>query len=486
MMNRFRVVLRPISVTLAAQSFFMALCAGYAIFSGEFGSFRSFGITILVTLSVAAVFWFFSVPRARSHLSIRSGFLLVSFVWIAVTLVGALPYMISASIPSFANAYFESVSGFTTTGATILADIEALPRSMLLWRAFTHWLGGGGIIVLSIAVLPLLGISGAQMMKAETTGVKKEKLTPRIAQTAKYLWFLYMSLTVILIAFLVYGGMGFFDAVCHAFSAIATGGLSTKNASIGHFNSLYIDVVITVFMLIGSINFVLLIKAARGQLGSVFRDSELKAFLGIYIVSAALITFFLYRGGDYERWQDALRYGSFQAASILSTTGFATADFEKWIPAAQAALFILFFIGGCSGSTSGGVKVVRYVVMVKQLFIEMKYLIHPRAVYTIRLNNAPVERRIVYSVMGYFSVYIFTVLTGTIVIATCGADLFSSFTGVLGTIGTVGPGFGTFGPSKNYSALPDYGKYVLSFVMLVGRLEFYTFLIIFTPWFWKK
>lgn len=484
-MNQLRIVFRPISVTLAAQSFFMALCAVVGIFYGEFASVKAFGITILIILTMALILWLSSVPRFKSNLSIRGGFMLVTFIWIAVTIAGALPYVISGGIPGFASAYFESVSGFTTTGATVLADIEALPHSIILWRAFTHWLGGGGIIVLSVAILPLLGIGGAQMMKAETTGVKKEKITPRIAQTAKYLWILYISLTLILIGLLVYGKMSVFDAVCQAFSAISTGGLSSRNASIAYFDSLYIDVVITIFMLIGSINFLLLIKVARGQVFSLFKDSEFKAFIMIYIVATALITVFLY-GKNYDTWGEALRYGSFQVASIFSTTGFGTFDFELWAPAAQAIIFVLFFIGGCSGSTSGGVKVVRYVVMLKQLIMEMKYLIHPRAVYTMRLNGMPVRSRIVFSVMGYFSVYIFTILIGTVIVSTCGLDLYSSFSGVLGTIGTVGPGFGALGPANNYGFLPDYVKYVFSVIMLIGRLEFYTFLIVFTPWFWKK
>lgn len=484
-MNQLRIVFRPIAVTLAAQSFFMALCAIVGFFYGEFTSIKAFGITILIILTMACILWFSSVPRSKSNLSIRGGFMLVTFIWIAVTIAGALPYIISGSIPGFASAYFESVSGFTTTGATVLSDIEALPKSIILWRALTHWLGGGGIIVLSVAILPLLGIGGAQMMKAETTGVKKEKITPRIAQTAKYLWILYVSLTSILIGLLIYGEMSVFDAVCQAFSAISTGGLSSRNASIAYFDSVYIDVVITIFMLIGSINFLLLIKVARGQVISLFKDSEFKAFIMIYIVATALITFFLH-GNNYDTWGEALRYGSFQVASIFSTTGFGTFDFELWTPAAQAIIFVLFFIGGCSGSTSGGVKVVRYVVMLKQLFIEMKYLIHPRAVYTMRLSGMPVESRIVYSVMGYFSVYIFTVLIGTVIVSTGGLDLYSSFSGVLGTIGTIGPGFGALGPTKNYGFLPDYVKYVFSVIMLIGRLEFYTFLIIFTPWFWKK
>lgn len=484
-MDQFRVVLRPISVTLVAQSFFMALCACVAVFLGEYESFKSFGFTILIILSIAAVLWISSVSRSKSNLSIRGGILLVTFMWIAVTLAGALPYIISKSIPAFADAYFESVSGFTTTGATILADVESLPKSIVLWRAFTHWLGGGGIVVLSVAVLPLLGIGGSQMMKAETSGVKKEKLTPRIAQTAKYLWLLYTSLTVILIGFLLFGGMGFFDAICQAFSAISTGGLSSRNASVAYFNSFYIEMVLTVFMLIGSMNFVLLIKVARGDVFSIFKDSEFKAFILIYVVATAGLTFFLY-GHNYETWKEAFRYASFQVATIYSTTGFSTADFETWIPSAQVIIFLFFFIGGCSGSTSGGIKVVRHVIMLKQLIIEMKYLIHPKAVYTMRLNGMPVERRIVFSVMGFFSVYITTVLIATVIVSTSGLDVFSSFTGVLGTIGTIGPGFGALGPSHNYSFLPDYIKYVFSVVMLIGRLEFYTFIIVFTPWFWQK
>ena len=339
--------------------------------------------------------------------------------------------------------------------------------------------------MLSVAILPLLGVGGAQIMKAETTGVVQEKLTPRMAQTAKYLWLFYVFLTIVLTGLLIYGDMSVFDAVCHSFSTISTGGLSSKNASVGAFDSLYIDVVITVFMLISSVNFLLLIKVARGNILSLFRDSEFKAFILIFIVATGFVTFFLYLH-TYDNWGDALRYGAFQVAAVLSTTGFATADYEKWFPAAQAVIFVLFFIGGCSGSTSGGMKVIRHVVLLKQLFIEMKYLLHPNVVYTMRLNSAPVERKIIFSVMGFFFIYMLTVLIGAFLVATSGADILTSLTASLASLGTFGPGFGAVGPTKNFGFFPDYVKYILSALMIIGRLEFYTFLIIFTPWFWKK
>ncbi len=485
-MKQFKLILRPVAVILAMQAVFMALCGIAAVVMGEWTSAWAFFKTIAVIAAVDAVILFVSRSARRADLSIRSGFLLVSFVWICVSLLGTLPYMLSSSIPYFADALFESVSGFTTTGASVLTDVEALPQSMLLWRGFTHWIGGGGIIVLSVAILPLLGIGGMHLMKAETTGLKVDKLAPRIAETAKYLWFLYMGLTAVLTALLLFGGMGFIDALCHAFSAISTGGLSSRNASVAYFNSAYIDWVLTAFMLIGAMNFILLIRVFRGGFGYLKIDSEFKAFILIFAAATAVVSVSTYCDARYDTWADAIRYGAFQVASVFSTTGFATDDYEVWPVVAQTVIFLLFFVGGCSGSTAGGIKVVRHVVMFKQLGRELKYLLHPRAVFVFRINGEPARSGLVNAVAAFFFIYIMSVLTLTLALSAAGIDAFTSFTAVLGTIGTVGPGFGEVGPTKNYGHFSDYAKYVLSFAMLLGRLEIYTLLVLFTPWFWKR
>ena len=485
-MKQFKLILRPVAVILTVQAVFMALCGVLAVILGEWESALAFLKAIAAVAVIDGITFFISRSAKRADLSARSGFLLVTFVWICVSVFGALPYVLSLSIPSFADALFESVSGFTTTGATVLTDIEALPQSMLLWRGLTHWIGGGGIIVLSVAILPLLGIGGMHLMKAETTGLKVDKLAPRIAETAKYLWFLYCGLTGVVVVLLLLGGMGIIDALCHAFSAISTGGLSSRNDSVAYFNSAYIDWVLIIAMIVGAINFVLIIKVLHGGASYVKHDSEFKAFILIIIVATAIVTVSTYYDARYSSWSDAIRYAAFQVVSILSTTGFATDDYEMWPAAAQVVIFLLFFIGGCSGSTSGGIKVVRHVVMFKQLGREIKYLLHPKAVAVFRLNGEPARSGLVNAVAAFIFIYIVSLFVLALALAVSGIDVFTSFIAVLGTLSTVGPGFGEVGPTKNYGHLSDYAKYILSFAMLLGRLEIYTLLVLFTPRFWKR
>ena len=406
-------------------------------------------------------------------------------VWSSVSLIGSLPFYLSNSIPNYADALFESVSGFTTTGASILSDIEALPQSMLLWRGITHWIGGGGIIVLSVAILPLLGIGGMQLMKAETSGLKVDKIAPRIAETAKYLWFLYIGITIISVSLLYYGGMGIIDALCHGFSAVSTGGLSTKNTSVGYFNSAFIDWVIIGTMFFGAMNFVLIIRLIKGQFSYLKIDSEFKLFFFIFIASSLSVSIYLYLNGYYSL-HDAFRYGTFQTTSILTTTGFATTDYEVWPYFAQGIIFLLLFVGGSSGSTAGGVKIIRYIILFKHIGRELKRLLHPRAVFIFRINNEPAKTGLVDAVAGFFFFYIVSLIFLTVIVSASGVDVTSSFYAVLGTLSTVGPTFDTVGPTDNYSHFSDFVKYILSFAMMLGRLEIYTLIVLFTKWYWKR
>ena len=496
MIHQLRLILRPIVFINIILSCFMIFCGIYAYAYNEVNEAMSFLKTTGTAVVLSLIMALFSKSREKKTITIRSGFVLVVLIWIFTCVTGTLPYYVSGAIPNIYDALFESVSGFTTAGASILSDIEGLPRSMQLWRAITHWIGGGGIIVLSVAILPLLGIGGTHLMQVETTGVTKEKLTPRITQTAKFIWVLYIALNIIAVIMLLLGGMNLLDAFTHASSAIATGGFSNKNNSVSYFSSAYIDWVLIVFMFIGSLNFLVLIKTVRGNFKSIIHDSEIKTFTLIIIIISTLVSVILYMqpdgfkamdGQTYYSLADAFRFGTFQVVSVISTTGFATADYNLWHPASQILIFLLFFIGGTSGSTSGGIKVVRHIVMFKQAVINIKSLIHPKGVFTMRLNNNPVSNKVVITVMGFIVVYMAAAFTGAFLISLSGAlSPFDAFTAVLGCLGTIGPGFGAVGPANNYGFLSDFAKSVLSALMIIGRLELFTVFILFSPWFWKK
>ena len=480
----YKILAKTIAILILILSFFMMIPGFIAVYYGEMSSFYAFAGVIIATNILSIITIYYLKDIKTTAISTRDGFLFVTFSWLFASLIGALPFFLSNAIPSFTDAFFETISGFSTTGASILTNIEGLPKSMLFWRSLTHWLGGMGIVVLTVAILPLLGIGGLQLLKAEAPGPTVDKLTPRITETAKILWLLYVGFTVAETLLLLLGGMNLFDALTHTFGTLATGGFSTMNASVGHYNSAYIHGVITIFMVLAGINFTLHYRILTGQLKFVFKDTEFKAYLGIFLIATVIMTFILW-GNTYATIGEALQYASFQAASILTTTGYATADYEKWPYLCQAILFILMFIGGCSGSTGGGIKVIRIITLLKQGFNEMKYLLHPRGVFTLKISNHPVKKDIVYSISGFFFLYIFLLLIVSFVVATTGEDLLTCFTTALATVGNIGPGFSKIGPTENYAFYPDYVKWFLSFAMLVGRLELYTVLIILTPRFWR-
>jgi len=482
---KYRLVIKVISILLLIISGFMLIPTAIALFLNENKVFNAFIIVIAFTIIVSLFFIYTFRDKKERTMLTRDGFLFVTFSWVFVSLIGALPFYLSGAIPSFADAYFETMSGFTTTGASILTNIEGLPQSLLFWRSLTHWLGGMGIVVLAVAILPMFGIGGLQLIKAEAPGPTVDKITPRIAETAKLLWFIYFGFTITETILLMFGGMSLFDALTHSFATLATGGFSTKNGSVAQFNSAYIDGVITFFMVMAGINFILHYRLLTGRMKFLIKDSEFKAYIAIFLIASVLITFNLY-GVTYKTIGASFRYASFQVATIITTTGFASADFEKWPYFSQAILFILMFVGGCSGSTGGGIKVIRLVTLLKQAINEMKYLIHPRAVFTLRISGNIVKKNVVYSISGFFYLYIFMLLVTTLVISTAEENLLTSFTTALATVGNIGPGFGKVGPSKNYAFYPAYIKWFLSFAMLVGRLELYTVLVIFTPRFWDR
>lgn len=420
----------------------------------------------------------------EKELRYRDGFAVVVFSWVALALLGALPFYFSGYVPSFIDCLFESMSGFTTTGSTILFEIEILPKSVLFWRALTQWLGGMGIIVLTIAILPLLGVGGAQLFQAEMPGPTKDRLTPRIQDTARILWGVYFLFTVVLIALLMGGGLTFFDAVCHAFTTVATGGFSTYSASIGHFQSAYIETVIIVFMFLGGINFALHYLMLCGRLSAWWQSEEFRLYLGLIVVSTVIImtanTFY----NIYDNFLDSFRSAAFQVVAIITTSGFSTSDFEYWPSVCKVLLVSLMLVGGCAGSTSGSIKVVRFLLFFKYARLQLQNLVHPRTVTTLKLGKVKVPQEVMVAILGFFALYIIFFMVASLIVTASGVELVTATTAVIATLNNIGPGLGMVGPASNFSDMPSLAKIVLTFCMLAGRLELYTVMVLLTPGFW--
>lgn len=449
------------------------------------GTAWAFVISIMVTCGSGGLVFMLSRGHQDFYLSHRDGIVIVSLGWIIAGLTSTLPYIISGAIPDFTLAYFESISGFTTTGSSILNNIEALPPAVLLWRAQTQWMGGMGIIVLSIAILPFLGIGGMQLYKAETPSPVVDKLTPRISSTAQLLWKIYIFMTVFQILLLLIGGMSLYDSVCHGFTTLPTGGFSSKNLSVGFYQSAFIDFTILIFMFLAGINFSLHYKLVTGHPRQFFRDPEFRTYIGIITVFIILVFVDVY-GTIYARIFDAFRYASFQVVSITTTTGFVTADYEKWPAFSQTILFFCMFLGGMAGSTGGGIKIMRIILLVKHCYLEIFRIIHPHASTMVKLGKTSVSQTIMRSIWGFFFLYMGIFIIGVIALAALGMDMISALTAMATCIGNVGPGFGSIGPMDNFTGVPFIGKWILIFGMLLGRLEIYTIIVLLMPAFWRK
>jgi len=484
----WKTLLRLLSIVTAILSFCLFVIAGFSFFEHEpLSVTKSLLVPALLGIIFFIIMWILvRKDRQKMLLTNREGFLFVSLSWLVAGLLGAIPFTVSGYIPSYIDAVFETISGFTTTGASILTNIEALPRSLLLWRATTHWLGGMGIVVLTVAIFPLLGFGGLRLMEAEAPGPSVDRITPRIASTAKIFWFIYLGLTVAETILLVFGGMTLYDAICHSFATLATGGFSTKNISVGHFNSAYIDVVITVFMFLAGANFTLHFRFLSGKIKTVLKDAEFRAYFLIFAISSLIIAIDLSIHHVFPGFFNSLRFAGFQSSSILTTTGFATADFSLWPYASQIVLLFLMFIGGCAGSTGGGIKVIRIIILAKMAFTEMRYLTNPKGVYSIFVNNKPIRKNVVYDTAAFVFLYLVIMIISFVVVGIGGYDITTSITATLATLGNIGPGFGLVGPALNYAFFPDWIKLWLAFIMLVGRLEVYTVLILFTRRFWHS
>ena len=454
-----------------------------ALSCGELSVIPSFAAPLGVSVLIGVIFYF-AGKKTKINFSIRNVFAFVALAWISISVFGSVPLLLSGVIPNFYDALFESVSGFSTTGATILSDVESIPRSINFWRCQMHWLGGMGIIALTVALLPLLGVGSFQLIKAESTGPEKGQITPKMANTAKTLWLLYVGFTVAHAIALKICGMDVIDSICHAFSTLGTGGFSSKNASIGAYNSLAIEIVCTVFMFLAGVNFSLYFYVITGKFDEVKKNSELKAYISLFLICIGVITLVLVP--HYGSFAKALRYSSFQVASIMTTTGYATDDFTTWPNAAQFFIFLLFFTGGCSGSTSGGFKIIRWVVLKKQAKNEMLKMLHPHGVFTISLNGKPGRKDLVFNVAAFAFVYFMLVMISTMISTFCGLDIFTSLTASLSMTGSIGPAFGKLNPSQNFGIIPPLLKYWYCFVMIAGRLELYNLIIFLFPDYWKK
>ena len=437
---------------------------------------------LAVALSLACVL----LTRGDVNLARRDGFGVVTIGWILVAGVGALPYLFSGAIPNVVPAIFETVSGFTTTGSSVVADVESLPRGILFWRALTHWYGGMGVLVLCVAILPFLGVGGMQVYRAEMPGPFKDRLTPQIATTAKLLWGVYLLLTLAETLLLKWiGGMGWFDAVCHSFATVATGGFSTRNASLGAYDSAAIDVIATVFMFLGGVNFSLHHLALTRKPGCYFKDPEFRAYALLLLGGGLFLTFNAWAAGAASLGR-CLRDAFFTGTSVMTTTGFCTADFDRWPDASRFVLLLMMFIGACAGSTGGGMKVVRVMVVVKSVLREIKVFMRPTAAIKVKLGSKPVEPDTVSHIGAFFMIFVIVFALASFLMTFYTGDLETATSSVIASLGNVGPGLNAVGPTQNYGAIPHGGQAVLIVCMLLGRLELYTVLMLFMPGLWKR
>jgi len=479
----FRVIFFVLSFLSLCLAGALLVPMGISLAYGE-GEATAFLYSALICAGIGLLGWFLFRPE-RKEFGHREGFAIVGLGWLLACFPGALPYLFSGTFTSVVNACFESTSGFTTTGATVVENIEILPRGILFWRSLTHWLGGMGIILLSMAILPMLGVGGMELYRAEVPGPVPDRLKPRIRETAKTLWMVYVLISLLEVVLLMLGHMNWFDAICHTFGTMATGGFSTRNASIGHYGSAYIDGVITVFMIAAGANFALHYQLLLGHPRRYVADPEFR-FYSSAIVLLTVGMAALLCGGVYETCTASFRYAVFQITSILTTTGYVTCDYEQWPLAAQYILFALMFFGGCAGSTGGSVKCIRILLLFKQAYKEIYQLIHPHGVFMVKVGKKSVPPDVMEGVLGFSLVYMGIFVAASLAMSWLGLDFKSALASVAACIGNVGPGLGSVGPVKTYFPIVPAGKWILMLCMILGRLEIFTLLILFLPQFWKK
>lgn len=491
-----KIILYIMGLLLLCNGGFMLLAVMVSWYYGDGVTVQLFS-SALITLFIGTLFMFLTRNHSK-RIDKREGYIIVTFGWIFMALSGMIPYLMTEAIPTLTNAFFETMSGYTTTGATILSDIEIVPKGVLFWRSLTHWIGGMGIIVLAIAILPLLGIGGMQLFAAEAPGPSADKLKPRITDTAKRLWLIYVGFTASETILLRVAGMSWYDAVNHALSTLSTGGFSTKNASLAYWNDQpIIQYIIILFMFLAGMNFVLSYFALKGRIRRILEDDEFRwyaFFIGMFTLIASVI---IYVSANVEMssivhpmvWGEAessFRHALFQVLAIITTTGFVTADYTLWTPFLTIFFFGMFFLGGSAGSTSGGVKVVRHLILIRNGIAEFKRTLHPNAILPVRYKKKSIPKKIVFNILGFFILYMLSFIIGAIGLAALGLDFETAIGGAASSLGNIGPAFGDLGPVNNFNGLPNFGKWWCSFLMLIGRLELFTVLIILTPFFWRN
>lgn len=481
---QYASIFKMLGLITSVLAFFLLIPTIYAFKLGtsDFHGFLYAFIIAAVTGSLLAL-----IPKSKHSMKYRDSYALVTFGWLSAGLIGCMPYYFSNAIPGFTNAYFESISGFTTTGSSILTNIEAMHPATLFWRSLTQWLGGMGIIVFALAIIPYLNIGGMGIFQAEVPGPTAEKLTPRIQDTAKVLWMVYLIITVVLTLLLWVGGMTFFDAINHAFTAMSTGGFSTKNNSVASFNSPFIEWVLIIFMIIAGINFALHYRFLfRGfKIKTYTQDPELNFYFLIilFCVVTVTVTILTQQGGKVI---DVLRDVCFSVSSILTTTGYGTADYELWPLYGQFILLFVMIMGGCAGSTAGGIKSVRLMLVLKYMYAETLKLLHPNLIRTVKMRNSVLDRNILANVLGFIFIYTAVMVVSILLVSFEIGDMVTAISSVVASLSNIGPGFGTVGPTDNYAHLGIFTKWVLSLDMVMGRLEILTLLILFFPKTWQK
>ena len=492
-----KIIYRFLGLTAVLNGIFMLIAVPFSIYYKEEAVTGILNAGI-ITIFLGALLYFFNKPKS-TNIQKKEGYLIVTLGWLLLSITGMLPYLLTGAIPNITNAFFETLSGYSTTGSSILTDIESMPKGILFWRSATHWIGGMGIIVLTIAILPLLGIGGMQLFMAEAPGPSTDKLHPRISDTAKRLWLIYVTLTFAEFFLLKVAGMTWFDAINHAMATMSTGGFSTKNASLAHYNSMpYVQYIVILFMFIAGTNFVLSYFALKGKVKKIFQSEEFKFYFFGTIILTVLVSILIIYYQDpslqtsiehpmvFGKIESAIRHAAFQIVSVITTTGFVSADFTMWSFFATAIFFSLFFVGGSAGSTSGGVKIVRHIVMLKSSFLEFKKALHPNAIIPVRYDDKTVNQTIVFNIISFFIIYMCIFIVSSVVLTFFGLDFISALGASASSLGNIGPAIGSVSPVDNYAHLSNGAKWFCSFLMLIGRLELFTVLILLSPFFWRK
>ena len=493
----FKIIYRFLGLTAVLNGIFMFIAIPFSMYHKEEAQMGILNAGI-ITVFLGLLLYFFNKPTT-TNIHKKEGYLIVTLGWLTLSFTGMLPYLFTGAIPNITDAFFETLSGYSTTGSSILTDIESMPKGILFWRSATHWIGGMGIIVLTIAILPLLGIGGMQLFMAEAPGPSADKLHPRITDTAKRLWLIYVSLTFTEFLLLKVAGMTWFDAINHAMATVSTGGFSTKNASLSYWNAMpLVQYIIIFFMFVAGTNFVLTYFALKGKVRKVVQSEEFRYYffgiIGITSIVAVIILFFqdetlqttIAHPEVFGATESAIRHALFQVTSIITTTGFVTSDFTMWSYFATGIFFALFFVGGSAGSTSGGIKIVRHIVMLKNSFLEFKKALHPNAIIPVRLDNKTVNQTIVFNILSFFIIYMLIFIISSVILTLFGLDFMSALGAAASSLGNIGPAIGSVSPVNNFAHLSNAAKWFCSFLMLIGRLELFTVLILFTPFFWRK